>query len=123
MAIATAEKLAPGVVPQAQERTAFLIENLGSAATLAELLRVNRSQTTRWRNGTDLPSPMMSRLLLDVDHIFARTRMLWGKDAALAWLTGNNAFLGGARPVDVLRSRGTRDVLDALDAELAGSFA
>ena len=38
-------------VPQAKERTEFVIDALGSAAALARLLHVGRSQPSRWRRG------------------------------------------------------------------------
>jgi hypothetical protein len=53
----------------------------------------------------------------------ARATALWEPQAALAWLTGANAFLSGDRPIDVLRTAGSRDVIAALDATLAGAYA
>lgn len=44
-------------------------------------------------------------------------------EVARSWLTGRNAHLGGARPIDVLRLGEGGDVLDALRSELAGGFA
>lgn len=38
-------------VPQAMERTTFLIDSLGSGAEVARLLGVNRSQPAQWRSG------------------------------------------------------------------------
>jgi uncharacterized protein (DUF2384 family) len=49
--------------------------------------------------------------------------LLWAPKTALLWLTGANSFLEGARPIDVLRTRGSSDVINALDSEMAGSFA
>jgi hypothetical protein len=49
--------------------------------------------------------------------------MLWAPESVLAWLTGANSFLEGATPIEVLRTRGSREVIEALDAELAGSYA
>lgn len=112
----------PGV-NQAQERTEFLIETLGSGVALAELLGVNRSQPTQWRKGAESPSPEVGRDLLDLDYVVARASMLWATESVVAWLSGPNAFLEGARPIDVLRVRGSGPVIDALDAELAGSYS
>ncbi|WP_345762780.1 antitoxin Xre/MbcA/ParS toxin-binding domain-containing protein [Diaminobutyricibacter sp. McL0608] len=108
---------------QTQERTEFLINTLGSGAVLAGLLGVNRSQPTQWRKGAESPSPEVGRGLLDLDYVVARASMLWQTDSVVAWLQGQNAFLEGARPIDVLRTRGSHDVVDALDAELAGAYA
>jgi len=110
-------------VNQAQERTEFLISTLGTGAAVADLLGVNRSQPTQWRKGVESPSPEVGRGLLDLDHVVARASMLWAPESVLAWLTGANSFLEGATPIDVLRTRGSREVIEALDAELAGSYA
>ncbi|MDR3201760.1 MAG: MbcA/ParS/Xre antitoxin family protein [Bifidobacteriaceae bacterium] len=113
----------PRGIRQARQRTEFLCDTLGSGAALAGLLGVSRSQPTRWRQGAEVPSPETGRLLIDLDHVMARATALWAPEVALAWLTGANAFLSGARPIDVLRSAGSRDVVSALDAALAGAYA
>jgi hypothetical protein len=43
--------------------------------------------------------------------------------AALLWLEGNDAHLGGARPIVVLKLEGSKPVLDALHAFEEGAFA
>jgi uncharacterized protein (DUF2384 family) len=108
---------------QVQARTEFLIEALGSQAELARLLQVSTSQPSRWRAGEETPSPQHGRELLDLDHVMARAMLLWAPKTALLWLTGANSFLEGARPIDVLRTRGSSEVINALDSEMAGSFA
>lgn len=115
--------LHPALARQVQARTDFLIETLGSQAALARLLQVSTSQPSRWRAGHEIPSPEHGRELLDLDHVMARATLLWAPKTALLWLTGANSFLDGARPIDVLRTRGSADVIAALDSEMAGSFA
>ena len=112
-----------GRLPQAQERIGFLIDTLGSSTQLAELLNVSRGQPGKWRSGAESPSAETSTFLVDLDHVLARATMQWGREVAKRWLVGTEPFLGGARPIDVLRQRGTRDVIEALDATMAGSFA
>lgn len=110
-------------MPLAQERTEFAIAAVGSAANLAKLLNVSRSQPTRWRNGDEVPSPGAARALIDLDHVMARALMLFPQSVALDWLNSANSFLGGARPVDVLHTRGSTEVIQALDAVMAGAFS
>lgn len=43
--------------------------------------------------------------------------------AAMAWLEGNNAHLGGVTPLVVLRLEGAAPVLDALQAFEEGAFS
>ena len=110
-------------LPFAQERTEFLISAIGSGTALAEVLGVARSQPTRWRQGQESPSPETARALIDLDHVMARALMLFPQPVALDWLTSANSYLDDARPIDVLRGRGAADVIDALDATMAGAFA
>jgi uncharacterized protein (DUF2384 family) len=113
----------PGATKLVAVRTGFLIDTLGSQAALARLLQVSTSQPSRWRAGEESPSPEHGRELLDLDHVMARATLLWSAKTALGWLIGANSFLEGARPIDVLRLRGSGEVIAALDAEMAGSYA
>lgn len=106
-----------------QVRANFLIQAVGGQTRLAELLEVSRSQPGRWSKGEEMPSPARERALLDLDHVLARATVWLGADTALTWLNGRNAFLEGARPIDVLRTRGSSEVIDAMDAEISGAFA
>lgn len=108
--------------PLAKERTEFLVEVVGGAE-LARMLGVSRSQPTRWRSGAEQPGPDAARGLVDLDHVMTRALMLWPARVATDWLTSANAFLDGARPIDVLKVRGSAEVIDALDAATAGVYA
>jgi uncharacterized protein (DUF2384 family) len=48
---------------------------------------------------------------------------LYSIETARRWLVGLNPYLGDRRPVDLIRRRRTREVLDAIANERAGSFA
>ncbi|MDN5797837.1 MAG: helix-turn-helix domain-containing protein [Intrasporangium sp.] len=104
------------------QRTEFLVEALGGITRLAELLDVSKSQPSRWRSGKEQPSPAKARELIDLDHVLARATLIWESEVAIDWLFGSNSYLDGARPIDVLRVRGSSEVLDALDAAAAGAF-
>ena len=107
-----------GSVPQAAARTEFLIESLGSGAELARLLGVNRSQPAQWRSGKESPAPATAQRLLDLDHVVAKALLIWPPRAAIDWLEGSNSYLDGARPIDVLRLRGSADVVRALEVAM-----
>ena len=104
-------------------RTALLTEAVGGSANLARLLNVSKSQTTRWKSGQSAPNPETARVLLDLDHVVARASMLWTPSVTLEWLDSPNAFLGGSTPLNVIEVRGATEVVEALDAALAGSYA
>ncbi|NLG55918.1 MAG: DUF2384 domain-containing protein [Rhodococcus sp.] len=108
--------------PLSAERVRYLTELIGGTA-LAEYIGVNRSQPTRWAKGDERPGPIAAPLLIDLEHVLARARLVWGGSAALIWLGSANAYLGGARPIDVLRLSGPAPVLEVLDAETWGGAA
>ena len=113
----------PADDPLAPERTRWLADALGGSARLAELLGVSASQTSRWASGTERPGVDAAPLLIDLEHVLARVRLVWAGPAGQPWMVGANAHLGGARPLDVLLLRGPGPVLDALDASARGGAA
>ena len=89
----------------------------------ARMLSVSESQPSRWRNAQEVPSPQVAPALVDLDHIIARLQLLWDTDVIGDWLEGSNAFLEGARPIDVLLVHGSIPVLEAIEAEASGAYA
>ena len=108
---------------QPKEQTEFLIGSVGGVTRLAELLDVAKSQPTRWRQGTEVPSLPVAQKLLDLDAVFRRALLLWEPEVARIWLESPNAYLDHARPMDVLLTRGASEVIEALDSALAGGYA
>lgn len=106
-------------LPQTAVRTAFLIDALGSGAEVARLLGVHRSQPSQWRSGKEAPSPKTERQLLDLDYVVAKALQIWPAATALEWFHGSNDSLDGARPIDVLKRRGSPEVIKALELEMA----
>ena len=87
------------------------------------MLGVSASQTSRWASGQERPGVEVAPLLIDLEHVLARARLVWAEPAATTWLTSANAHLGGALPLAVLRADGPGPVLLALDAGAWGSAA
>jgi uncharacterized protein (DUF2384 family) len=108
--------------PLSAERVRYLAAQFGGAQ-LAAIVGVSRSQPSRWIKGEERPGPVAAPLLIDLEHVLARARLVWGETAARNWLEGANAYLGGARPIDVLQLSGPAPVLEALDAETWGGSA
>jgi uncharacterized protein (DUF2384 family) len=96
-----------------------LTEHLGGAQ-VAKLVGVHRSQPSRWIKGEERPGPIAAPLLIDLEHVLARARLVWGPAAAATWLESSNSYLEGAHPIDVLQISGPAPVLEALDAEACG---
>jgi uncharacterized protein (DUF2384 family) len=90
---------------------------------VAQLLNVSESQPSRWKTGEEVPSARSAPLLVDLDHVVGRLLLIWDSSVILDWLTGPNGFLEGARPIDVIATRGTTEVVEAVEAEAAGGYA
>jgi uncharacterized protein (DUF2384 family) len=105
------------------ERTQFLIDTVGGVNMLARTLGVSPSQPSRWRSGDEVPSPEIASRLLDLDHVVALAMQAWDPAVVMDWMTTANGFLDGAQPIDVLRQRGSSEVIDALKATISGAYA
>jgi hypothetical protein len=99
-----------------------LVSVLGNKG-VAQLLNVSESQPSRWKTGAEVPNARSAPLLVDLDHVVGRLLLIWDKSVILDWLTGPNGFLEGARPIDVIATRGTNEVVEAVEAEAAGGYA
>jgi uncharacterized protein (DUF2384 family) len=108
--------------PLSGQRVLYLA-NVFSRAELARLIGVSPSQTSRWASGEERPGPAAAPALIDLEHVYSRARLVWGGDSARIWMESANAFLGGARPLDVLLTEGAARVLQTLDAEMWGGAA
>ncbi len=108
--------------PLSAQRVGYLTE-VFSRAQLAKLIGVSPSQTSRWASGEERPGPAAAPALIDLEHVYARARLVWGGESARIWIESANVFLGGVRPIDVLLTEGPARVLQALDGEMWGGAA
>lgn len=106
-----------------QAKAAAVVDLAGSKAAAARLLDVARTQPGAWMSGAETPSEDSWQRLVDLEYVMSRVALVWHPAMVMDWLHSSNAFLDGARPVDVLRTVGPHDVLAAINAEAAGSFA
>ncbi len=104
-------------------KLAMVTDALGSMARAAKFLGVARSQPGKWLSGEENPNPRARRLIQDFDYVWSRLIDERPSETAAVWLSSPNAFLGGATPLVWLRTRGAEDVVGAIDAEEAGSYA
>ena len=68
-----------------------------SAAQLADLLGVSRSQVTRWLRGAGI-DPLNAEKVDLLDLVWSSLLRLYEREAALAWLFGVNPLLGDPVP-------------------------
>jgi hypothetical protein len=93
-----------------------------SAARLADLLGVSRSQVTRWLRGAGIDPANAEKVDL-LELVWASLLRLYEREAALAWLFGLNPSLGDRRPIDLIRAGRTEELMRAIRAERSDSFA
>jgi uncharacterized protein (DUF2384 family) len=93
-----------------------------SAAQLADMLGVNRSQVTRWLRGAGIDPANAEKIDL-LELVWSNLLRLYEKEAALAWLFGINPILGDRRPIDLVRAGRTEELMRAVRAERSDSFA
>jgi hypothetical protein len=93
-----------------------------SAARLADLLGVSRSQVTRWLRGAGI-DPLNAERVDLLELVWSNVLRIYERDAALAWLFGVNPLLGDRRPVDLIRMGRAEELMRAIRAERSDTFA
>ena len=93
-----------------------------SAAQLADMLGVNRAQITRWLRGAGI-DPLNAERIDLLELVWSALLRIYERDAALSWLFGVNPRLGDRRPIDLVRAGRTEELMRAIRAERADSFA
>jgi transcriptional regulator with XRE-family HTH domain len=93
-----------------------------SAARLADMLGVSRSQITRWLRGSGIDPSNAEKVDL-LELVWANLLRLYDREAALAWRFGLNPTLGDRRPIDLIRAGRAEELMRAIRAERADSFA
>jgi transcriptional regulator with XRE-family HTH domain len=99
-----------------------LAHDFRSYAELAGLLGVSRSRVTRWLKGAGL-DPLNAEKVDLLELVWGNLLRVYEPEAARAWLTGVNPHLGDRRPVDLIRAGRAEELMRAIRAERAESFA
>jgi uncharacterized protein (DUF2384 family) len=112
-----------GAVPVATARKVEALRaDFRSAAQLADMLGVSRSQVTRWLRGAGI-DPLNAEKVDVLELVWSSLLRLYDKQAALAWLFGFNPTLGDRRPIDLIRTGRAEELMRAIRAERSDSFA
>jgi uncharacterized protein (DUF2384 family) len=93
-----------------------------SRAAVADLLGVSRSRVTRWLQGAGI-DPLNAERVDLLELVWANLLRVYEPEAARAWLLGSNPNLGDRRPVDLVRAGKAEELMRAIRAERADSFA
>lgn len=111
----------PMPVTLAQKVEALRVD-FRSAARLADMLGVSRSQVTRWLRGAGI-DPLNAEKVDLLELVWSNVLRLYDRDAALAWLFGVNPLLGDRRPIDLIRMGRAEELMRAIRAERADTYA
>lgn len=106
----------------AQMRTKKLAAIFGNNS-LARIIQVNQSQTSRWSEGDEQASLINQQKLIDLDYIIDQLSLTLYPDQIEQWLQNPNAHLGGASPINVFQVNGLASVIPAISALSTGAFA
>ena|SRR5437867_3530232 len=93
-----------------------------SAAQVADMLGVSRSQVTRWLRGAGIDLLNAEKVDL-LELVWSNLLRLYEREAALAWLFGVNPQLGDRRPIDLVRTGRAEELMRAIRAERSDTFA
>jgi uncharacterized protein (DUF2384 family) len=104
------------------QKVEALAHDFRSQRKLADLLGVSPAQVTRWRQGKGIDEVNAERVDL-LELVMSNLLRVYSVAVAERWLTGLNPGLGDRRPLDLIRRGQARELLDAIAAERAGSFA
>jgi hypothetical protein len=96
--------------------------DFGSQAAVADLLGVSRSRVTRWLKGEGI-DPVNAEKIDLLELVSANLRRIYEPEAVRAWLVGLNPNLGDRRPIDLVRAGKAEELMRAIRAERADSFA
>lgn len=103
------------------EKVEALRVDFRSAAKLADLLGVSRSQVTRWLRGAGI-DPLNAERVDLLELVWSNLLRIYEREAALAWLFGINPLLGDRRPIDLIRLGRAEELMKAIRAERSDSF-
>ena len=105
-----------------KQRTQKLTAVFGNNS-LAHIIQVNQSQTSRWSEGSEQASVSNQQKLIDLDYIIDQLSISLYPDQIEEWLENPNPHLGGASPINVFRVNGLAALLPAIYAVANGALA
>ena len=106
---------------ETREKVEALSRDFGSQRRVAKLLGVSPSRVSRWIAGQGV-DPDNAEKVDALEHAMASLLRLYEPEIAESWLVGFNPHLG-ARPIDLVQAGRTSELLRAIAAERAGSYA
>ena len=110
----------------ATDRTVMMLDRLrevyDSDADIARAIGMDPAQLSRWRRGQQPSDPAWDRVV-DLFAVVSKLEGFYTPRHIRAWLEGANAHLANRSPVHLIRRGRTGEVISAIHATKAGSFA
>lgn len=121
---AHAQTAEQGTNPQVARVIAQAREQAGlTAADIAEIMGIGTRQVQNWAAGKGKPADNRRlRQLLDLQYVLNLLGEVFDTEGSLMWLHARNRTLGGERPLDLLGSGRTDEVIDVLDRLADGNL-
>ncbi|MBV9027108.1 MAG: hypothetical protein JO311_00700 [Candidatus Eremiobacteraeota bacterium] len=95
-----------------------LLERLQRAfgqRAVSRLLDVGAGTVANWMSGKRSMSAPMIKRVIDLHDVFSRALQIYEPQVVVDWLLGNDRYLDGRRPIDVLVLEGAGPLVEALD--------
>lgn len=99
-----------------------LSQDFRSQRQLAEALGVSPAQVGRWMRGKGI-DPVNAERVDVLEVVMSALLRVYSPAVAERWLLGANPHLRDRRPIDLVRAGHANELLAAISAERAGSFA
>ena len=121
---AHAQTAEQGTNPQVARVIAQAREQAGlTAADIAEIMGIGTRQVQNWAAGKGKPADNRRlRQLLDLQYVLNLLDEVFDTEGSLMWLHARNRALGGERPLDLLSSGRTDEVIAFLDRLADGNL-
>jgi len=99
-----------------------LSRDFRSQHRLADALGVSPAQVGRWIRGKGI-DPLNAERVDVLEVVMSTLLRVYSPTVAEHWLFGSNPHLRDRRPIDLVRAGRANELLAAISAERAGSFA
>lgn len=82
---------------------------------LANITNVSKATVSRWRNGRKIPHPSTQLVISDLIYTVNRLSEYYTTQEIRTWLYARHPQLNGSRPIDLISTNRTQEVLVVLD--------
>lgn len=89
---------------------------------IANIVDVSPPTVSRWGTGQSVPSLHTQEMMADLNYLVNRLSDFYTADEARLWLHARHPMLEHERPVDLVHSGRTKEVLAVIDRLASGAY-